>query len=97
MGSVVLMVGVEDGTGPWPAGLTAGVFPATILVPTAGFIPGMGLPEYRYFNLVKFYLLWKLINSLLHLRHAKSLFLYKLLRYNNREQISFLQLFIKAS
>lgn len=44
MGSV-LIVSAGVGTGPWPAGLTAGETPGTILVPTAGLIPGEGLPE----------------------------------------------------
>jgi hypothetical protein len=44
MGSV-LFVSAEAGTGPWLAGLAAGGAPGTILVPTAGFIPGTGLPE----------------------------------------------------
>lgn len=58
------MVGVEDGTGPWPAGLAAGGFPGMTLVPTAGLIPGMGLPKYRY-NWVKVVIIMEIINSLL--------------------------------
>jgi hypothetical protein len=41
----VLFISVDAGTGPWPAGLAAGEAPGVILAPTAGFIPGTGLPE----------------------------------------------------
>lgn len=41
----VLFGSADVGTGPWAAGLAAGVAPGTILVPTAGFTPATGLPE----------------------------------------------------